>query len=374
MARQVAVFALLFSAVACGNGNSSTSCPTGTERCACYRNQTCNAGLTCFSAVCVQDTRGVDGATPDTTAGTGGSPARDFGSVDVALVSSGTGGSVGSGGLDASASPFGGAPGAGGIRALDANRGAGGVRGTGGAASVGIDAGNGGSNGSGGEGQGGLAVDARVGAGGAFDGGPRDLGQGGAPGTGGSGGQCGGAGGTYLLHDGFECGTTQWRPQPSTAFVVALDGTNTYQVTDASTAFSSFSYATAGSATWSNVRIEARVKAISFTKADSTSYVSVYGRFGDAQNYYAIQWLGNGDVSVSYRQNGSGSDAYDPDPVLTTGQWYTFRIDLSGTDMATYVDGQLIQRVGLSSVTSGSIAIGTRNAVARFDDVKVTQL
>jgi len=375
MVRHFAVYALLCSVVACGNGNSSTPCPTGTERCPCYRNQTCNTGLTCFSSACVQDTRGVDGATPDSTVGAGGSPAGDSAVPDVTLVPGGTGGSApGAVGLDAGISPFGGASGAGGIGTVDANLGAGGVRGTGGAGLGGIDAGNGGTNASGGKGQGGIVVDAPVGSGGASDGGPRDLGQGGAPGTGGSAGECGGAGGSYLLYDGFECGTSQWRPQPSAAFVLAADGSNTYQATDASTVFSAFSYATAGSATWSNVRVEVRVKAVSFTKADSTSYVSVYGRFADAKNYLAIQWLGNGAVSVSDRKNGAGSDAYGPDPILTTGRWYTLRIDLSGTDAAMYVDDRLVQRIGLNAATVGSIAIGTRDAVARFDDVKVTQL
>ena len=35
-----------------------------------------------------------------------------------------------------------------------------------------------------------------------------------------------------------------------------------------------------------------------------------------ANNYLAIQWLGNGEVSVSSRTNGAGSDAYGPDPIL----------------------------------------------------------
>jgi hypothetical protein len=401
MVRHFAVFAVLCSMVACGDSSTSTSCPAGGERCACYRNQTCNTGLKCFSSVCVRDTRGVDGAAQDSTGAGGASSAGDSAGADTVPAAGGSGGStLGSGGLDASISPSGGASGAGGIETLDAKLfgdggalgsggvaqggaagarqdaalGTGGSVGSGGAGAGGSKAGNGGNNASGGSGQGGTWVATSVGSGGAADGGLLDAGQGGAAGTGGGGGTCGGTGGSYVLYDGFECGTSQWTPQPSAAFVVVADGSNTYQATDASTVFASFSYAKAGSPTWSNVRVEVRVKAISFTTADSNSYVSVYGRFADAKNYFAIQWLGSGAVSTSDRKNGAGSDIHGPTPILTTGQWYTLRIDFSGTELATYVDDQLVQRLGLNAVTSGSIAIGARDAVARFDDVRVTPL
>jgi hypothetical protein len=69
--------ALLLFAIACSNGSSGNSdCPAGAERCACYPNDTCNAGLTCLSDRCVrpngeggvpgQDASpGQDGALPD---------------------------------------------------------------------------------------------------------------------------------------------------------------------------------------------------------------------------------------------------------------------------------------------------------------------
>ena len=44
-------FALVLSA--CGSEDDGLQCAAGTERCACYPNATCNAGLTCTSRLCV---------------------------------------------------------------------------------------------------------------------------------------------------------------------------------------------------------------------------------------------------------------------------------------------------------------------------------
>ena len=39
-----------------GNGDDPTECPTGTESCECYGNDTCNAGLDCEGGVCIGPT------------------------------------------------------------------------------------------------------------------------------------------------------------------------------------------------------------------------------------------------------------------------------------------------------------------------------
>jgi hypothetical protein len=55
MHRSSLLAALLLFAIACSNGSSGNSdCPAGAERCACYANATCDAGLTCLSDRCVR--------------------------------------------------------------------------------------------------------------------------------------------------------------------------------------------------------------------------------------------------------------------------------------------------------------------------------
>jgi hypothetical protein len=67
-ARSIACVLLALSvAVGCGGG-AQTSC-AGSERCACYPNSTCNAGLTCLSNVCVDSSSGAAGHAGTTGAG-----------------------------------------------------------------------------------------------------------------------------------------------------------------------------------------------------------------------------------------------------------------------------------------------------------------
>jgi len=89
-------------ASACGGKSSSASCD-GKERCACYANQTCNAGLVCLSNLCVAPT-GVGGVGVGGSTGFGGLPG--VGGVP------GTGGVIGVGG---SVVASGGATGVGGM-------------------------------------------------------------------------------------------------------------------------------------------------------------------------------------------------------------------------------------------------------------------
>ena len=51
-----------------GTTSTATTCPDGTERCACYGNDTCNAGLTCASHLCVRLGTGGTGSTGGTSA------------------------------------------------------------------------------------------------------------------------------------------------------------------------------------------------------------------------------------------------------------------------------------------------------------------
>jgi hypothetical protein len=48
-------------AAACGSSPKVGPCPQGAEDCACYGNNTCNSGLTCFSNLCVNPMTGNGG-------------------------------------------------------------------------------------------------------------------------------------------------------------------------------------------------------------------------------------------------------------------------------------------------------------------------
>jgi alpha-tubulin suppressor-like RCC1 family protein len=98
------VLPLAVMSTACDSSSQSSSCPAGSERCACYANHTCNAGLSCLSDRCVSG--------------------------------SGTGDS-GWSSLDAGDAGAGGAPGGGGAFGLDGAYGTGAVSGSGGVSGAG---------------------------------------------------------------------------------------------------------------------------------------------------------------------------------------------------------------------------------------------
>ena len=131
----------LASISACGGGSKQqmTACQ-GAERCACYPNQTCNAGLDCLSNLCVSLTsgsggvNGIGGNSIGGATGTGGMVTSGSGGESV---STGTGGmaATGTGGMTATGTGGMTATGTGGMTAT----GSGGMTatGTGGAAPVG---------------------------------------------------------------------------------------------------------------------------------------------------------------------------------------------------------------------------------------------
>ena len=103
----VVVGLALVLAAACGGGKASCS---GGERCACYPNGTCNAGLSCLSNVCVSlNDAGADRPAGDTDAGAGGATGQGgAGGSGGATGTGGSGGATGTGGSGGGGGPDGG--------------------------------------------------------------------------------------------------------------------------------------------------------------------------------------------------------------------------------------------------------------------------
>lgn len=361
----------------CDGGSSSLECEPGTERCVCYRNGTCNDGLVCLSSRCVDDGK-PDGGTAG-TAGTGGA------AVDAGAPAASTGGAEATGGVEAGGgAPGGGNPGGAGGDAVGGNAGTAGAPSTGGTGGIRPDTGgtssggvaaaggelSGGTGGTGGDATGGVAAG---GAGGDASGGTGALG--GTPASGGAAGAGGdcvrGAGAGYSFFDDFECGADLWSPSPAAAFSLLTGNTTEYAVTELS---ASLSYATAGSPLIDDVRIEVDVRATSFGTGSAWSYVAVFGDFVDNRNYRAALWQSDGTLAISERTNGGGSDMYDNETLLTQGEWYTLGLEIEGATTRVYLDGTLLRTATGKKIPSGRIAIGTYNAMGRFDNVRVTLL
>jgi hypothetical protein len=150
-----------------------------------------------------------------------------------------------------------------------------------------------------------------------------------------------------------------------------MDGSNTFAVT---AIVNSLSYATIGNVMTANYHVEAKVKVLSFSAGTGWRFVGLFGDFVSASTYSAVTLLSDGKAAASYRDSGGGADASNPENVFTVGQWYTLGLEREGKASRMYLDGKLVGSWLADTVPSGRIAIGTYNATARFDDVRVTPL
>ena len=271
----------------------------------------------------------------------------------------GGGGGVGTGGVSGGVS--GGNGGAGGVLGSSSSGGSAGASGRGGAAGTNGASGSAGTNGASGSGA--------SGSGGTAGSAGSSGGSAGTLGTAGTGAGGSGPPGASLFFDDFEGTTDKWVAQPAEGWSIVTDGTKAYQqgTLDTQARFSA-----AGDSAWRDQVVEARVKVLAFTGSSSSYQAAVYARFTpDAHYYVAIQ--SNGDFKIKKYSGGNNTSitsAATGD--VTVNTWYTVKLEVIGTSLKAYLNGSAVLVATDADVTAGGVAVGTKNATAVFDDVKVT--
>ncbi len=248
----------------------NNGCPAGSERCACYGNQTCNDGLICASGICVNLDGGTDAGQGGNAAGgqagdsgtggtvglggtttSGGSSAGGSygggltstgGSATGGEVSGGTGGSMGGGLTTGGTLAIGGTPGSGGTATSGGAPTSGGTATTGGTPATGGTATSGGAPTSGGT----ATTGGTPGTGGTATTGGQPV-SGGSPGTGGTGATGGVPAG---LIDDLEQGTNgalpSWEGRAGCWYTFASEATTMTPVPLPTGSACSFPYSTPG--------------------------------------------------------------------------------------------------------------------------------
>ena len=255
-----------------------------------------------------------------------------------------------------------------------ASGGAGGASGAGGsnAAGSGGSGSNGGSTGSGGAAPGGTSGGAGSGGmtGGAGTGGGAMGGTTGSAGSAGSG--CPG----YAYCDGFEDGDAQgWTPVGGTWSVIA-DGGSVYRGANGS------GNSIAGSTTWTDQTVEARVKVVQFGNDKAGFRAGVIARYANASSFYVF--LVDGTGSLRLLKDGGDPPSHTGtcgkiDANLAAGGWHTMKLAVSGSSsvrLQTFLDGAPIHDCTTTSATVPAGAVGAyvygSNTIVEFDDVKVS--
>jgi hypothetical protein len=168
-----------------------------------------------------------------------------------------------------------------------------------------------------------------------------------------------------LFADNFESGSAaQWTTHLGT-WGVTDDGTKVFAQTNPS----GDAKASAGSASWTNQVVEARVKVTAFN--GSNRFVALFARFRDPSNYYFIALRSNGTLELKRLQGGAATALVTKQLAVSTGTWYTLKLEAIGTTLRAYVNGVLQASTTDTNFASGKIGLGTFSATAVFDDVLV---
>jgi hypothetical protein len=165
------------------------------------------------------------------------------------------------------------------------------------------------------------------------------------------------------FYDGFDAGTPRWKVV-SGSWSVVTDGSLVYkQATNTGTA-----RAVTGESTWTTVRAQARVKALSFTGTDNL--VSLVGRYKDDGNFYQLA-VRPTKIELRKVVGGAWTTLVSQPFTLTTGKFYTVKLEAVGTALKGYVDGALKVSATDASHATGKVGFGTFNGAAEFDDLTV---
>jgi hypothetical protein len=178
-----------------------------------------------------------------------------------------------------------------------------------------------------------------------------------------------------LLDDDFQTGgAEQWFEVAGTLWSVALDGNEGNRAYQLTPVFNAFYASAAKDGLWTDQIVEADVKVLAFGGTSSSDVVSLLGRYGNIDNYYAAVLRPDGRVAIRLRLAGASPTTLKTSSVLgiTPDTWYRVRFELVGDALRLYVDDQLRVEAQDPSLTKGTVALGGDNSAAVFDNVRVT--
>jgi hypothetical protein len=118
--------------------------------------------------------------------------------------------------------------------------------------------------------------------------------------------------------------------------------------------------------------IQVRAKANTFA-AGGERWFGVMARFRDERNFYYVTVRNTNQLSLRKLVNGT-IFVLDTAPLpVSTGRWYSLRLEAVGSSLRAYVDGRLLAEASDTSHTTGTYGLATYGTSAHFDDVVATQ-
>ena len=146
---------------------------------------------------------------------------------------------------------------------------------------------------------------------------------------------------------------------------MVTDGSAAYRQSNAG---SERARAFAGSTSWADYQIQARVKPLSF---GSGGLVSVGARSTSSTKMYRLALTGGNRAELQMFNGSTVTVIGGASMSISTGSWYTLRLEASGSTIRGFVNGTQIASGSNSTYGSGRIALMTEYASATYDDVSV---
>ncbi|MFC0533992.1 LamG-like jellyroll fold domain-containing protein, partial [Phytohabitans kaempferiae] len=168
-----------------------------------------------------------------------------------------------------------------------------------------------------------------------------------------------------LFSANFESGSSGWSKSGGD-WSLTSDGSQTFQQSNTGT---DRARQFAGDTGWTNYSVQGRVKPLAF--GGSGSVVALASRVSSSTKMYRLALTNANRVELQYMNGSSVTVLAGVNRTVSTGTWYTLRIDTSGSTISGYVDGSLVGSATNTAVSAGRIGLFTGYASARFDDISV---
>ncbi|MEV4532527.1 right-handed parallel beta-helix repeat-containing protein [Asanoa sp. NPDC049518] len=126
----------------------------------------------------------------------------------------------------------------------------------------------------------------------------------------------------------------------------------------------------AGSTSWTAYSVQARVKPLGFN--GSNRLVALASRSSSATKMYRLALTNANRAELQAVDGSSVTVIGSASLTVSTGTWYTLRIDANGSTISGFVNGTRIASGSNSAHSAGRVGLVTAYASARFDDVVVS--
>ncbi len=169
-----------------------------------------------------------------------------------------------------------------------------------------------------------------------------------------------------LFSDDFQDGNSSGWSKSGGEWSVVSDGS---QVLQQSKLDSELARQFAGSTSWANYTVQARVKPTGFD--GSGAFAGIAARSTGSTTMYRLVLL-SGRAELQMANGSSVTVIGGVNMSVSTSTFYTLRISLSGSSISGFVNSTQVGSGSNSQYSAGRIGLLTNHATARFDDVLVT--